>query len=371
MLNLQRKHLLWSMLAVAALASGIVVADPTGPADPATATTTAPGAPGADGNTDQPSAEGSAAATETNAANAANTAAEADAAPVAQPAPPPVPLPYPIREFAAKQNYQAKILRPRDLTASPAQQIADVKLQIQRLFNMERDLNHKSQCHERAEVWSYDIYRQTGYNLMKVMMFYTPRFRSTFTHDGDPYEWMYHTAPVIYADFNDGNGAVPYVLDSEFAKGPLTLNDWSAYFLIDEVQPGNNTGLKPRYDSAIGRYLAPPEARCQLIGNFRDFAVPDLRWDTNTAWCMTRIYPMYYMSPADVASMDCIPGDDSDYSAGLLDNGFWHPAKGAKVLERFTSGRLAGKYKYTCAKTVLTSFRKHDLDVAYDHAHQR
>ena len=348
MLNIRREFLSVSLVAAACVASSLAMADRPSPGQSAAGNFAFP--------VTQPSGE----------VNYANEADITGAGPLLRadaddngPAPQ-SQMPAPIVEFARRQNYQATILHSLD--------------EVQAAFNHERQLAHTSQCHERAEVWSHEISEATHYNLMKVMMFYTQRFRNTFKHSGllsdNVYKWWYHTAPVVYADIGNGQGPVAYVLDQEFFPDhALTLDEWSYYFLHDEIMP-NNRNIPYVDKNLLGRGLTHEETHCQVISNFREFAVPALNNDMNTPWCEMRIYPMYYMQPDDVMQMDCDPNVDADYTLGLTGRGRFHPALGNKVLEKFTTGQLAGHYKVICPHgdpNTVTSFREADLKQACSH----
>lgn len=283
-------------------------------------------------------------------------------APVPIPAPAPVhttasSLPAPIVEFMRKQNYQPTIL------GSVAE--------AQRLFDEERNLSHDSQCHERAMVWSYDMFRNRQVKSMKVMMFYTQRFRTEFKHKSKGlfgsstsiYKWWYHTAPAVYVKTDIG--IVPYVLDREFLDRAVRLNEWSYHFLVTEIVGNDNSNIP--YSNVSSRKLTDREAQCQVIGNFREYAVPRLQDQLTNYWCQVRIFPMYYMQPGNVAMMDCDESKDADYTRGLTGYGWRKRANGSRALERLDDGR----YKMACSHRTQTHFDKKDLEVAYDHASER
>jgi hypothetical protein len=268
-----------------------------------------------------------------------------------------MPLPPSMVEFKRRQNYDPTIL------GSVAE--------AQRLFDEERNLSHTSQCHERAMVWSHDMFRARGIKSMKVMMFYTQRFRTTFQHKsegffGDStsiYKWWYHTAPAVYV--KTGRGILPYVLDREFLDRAVTIDEWSYHFMVTEIV-GNNNEFIP-YSNVSSRKLTSRESQCQIIGNFREYAVPRLQDQLTNYWCQVRIFPMYYMQPGNVAMMDCDESKDADYTRGLTGYGWRKRANGARSLDRLGDGR----YKMACSSRIQTSFDKKDLETAYDHASER
>jgi hypothetical protein len=278
---------------------------------------------------------------------------EAPAVPTPRPA---EILPYPIVEFKKKQGYNTTIL--------------DSVEKAQQYFTEMRNLRHKAQCHERAMVWAHDLYENHKVNSMKVMMFYTMKFRTEFQHESKwgnrkIYEWWYHTAPLVYV--RTDQGIKPYVLDREFLDRAVTLDDWSYHFMVTEIA-GNEHDIP--YSNVSSRKLTREQAKCRLIGHFKDYAVPNLLNYTGekAPWCQVRIFPMYYMQPGNVAMMDCVPGQHPDYIRGLVGYGFWDGPVGSKVL---TKKKRDGSYKWGCQRVIQTDFDKDDLKTAYKKAPER
>ncbi|MGK5084732.1 protein-glutamine glutaminase family protein [Bdellovibrionota bacterium FG-1] len=277
--------------------------------------------------------------------------------PVATPAPTREPLPEAMQE-ANSYGYQPTVFG----SMSDAQQ----------LFSQERQLDHNSQCHNRAMVWTYDWYRYQGTRSMKVMMFFTKRFQNTyvrwrkgfFGNSVKPYKWWYHTAPFVYV----GNQEV--VIDQEFCPGPLTVDQWSQFFLSDIIHQWTTILREQHASGADHDYLGylldgdsrienpathtplqlvnrltPAQTHCRVLKNYRDSDHP-----TAEDWCLARKVPMYYTQPDTIQGLDCDPRIDSygDHTSA----------------ERFPDGRL----KYPCLHTVLTDFDMKAVKRAYKDA---
>jgi hypothetical protein len=101
-------------------------------------------------------------------------------------------------------GYQATVLE------SPAA-VNDVFNSLPREMNMGSFLVPASQCFQRAEVWSYDMYKTKHINPMKIFIFYTYAYK----------KWFYHESGHTFA---------------AFSKTPLNVYDWSRLD-IDNTTP--------------------------------------------------------------------------------------------------------------------------------------
>jgi hypothetical protein len=210
-----------------------------------------------------------------------------------------------------------------------------------RLFESERNLDHGSQCHQRAMVWTHDMYTREGIKSMKVMMFYTELFRNTFVRKtsnwltGDsvkPYKWWYHTAPFVYV----GNQEI--ILDREFVEHEMPLDDWTNFFLADEAI---------HYSNVYARELNRQETHCRVMSRYQEYDN-----QTGQDWCLVRKFPMYYMQPASIEALDCDPTRESA------------PGRPNQLLPN-------GLPKYPCFHQVLTDFDKWSVENAYGGATDR
>ena len=255
----------------------------------------------------------------------------------------------------------------------------------QRLFNAERPLRHKSQCHERAMVWAYDWWQHESTKSMKVMMFFTRKFQNTYLRvtkhwygtSVEPYDWWYHTAPYVYV----GNEEV--VIDREFTDRPMLLNEWSHFFLSEfihrwttvlreqnpnRIRNGHLVNSDDEYitfnpDSEHTGYgwedtdyaipaverLSQTQTKCRVMSNYREL---DDQSRSRDEWCMVRKLPMYYHQPQSFQMHDCDPTRDSD------------PRRSS---ERLSDGRL----RYPCRPMKLYNFDEQILERFQSSASQR
>jgi hypothetical protein len=83
-----------------------------------------------------------------------------------------------------------------------------------------------SQCYQRAELWSYNLYRNYHINPMKVFIFYTHTYRSAYNFD-----WWFHVAPYVLVKNPSTQQLEEYVLDPIFVDEPLSMKPWTDLFL--------------------------------------------------------------------------------------------------------------------------------------------
>jgi hypothetical protein len=95
-------------------------------------------------------------------------------------------------------------------------------------------------------------------------MFYTDRYQIV-----DEFDWWFHVAPMVTAD------GVDYVLDGTFMSKPVTVKEWTDYF------------------------MRTSKITCPAITNYKDFE--DHQW---TKLCYTMKAPMYYFRPLDLEMRD-------------------------------------------------------------------
>ena len=77
----------------------------------------------------------------------------------------------------------------------------------------------RSQCFNRAHIWSKDMWDNHRIKSMKIFIFYTKKFREEVSD-----KWWFHVAPMINV-----NGKL-MVMDREFTKTPKTAEQWEKIF---------------------------------------------------------------------------------------------------------------------------------------------
>lgn len=137
------------------------------------------------------------------------------------------------------------------------------------LFNrMNRNYTRKSECSDRAHVWTYDEFSQNGLLGQKAFIFFTDAYikRTGF-------KWWFHVAPMY--DVQSGGGVQKMVFDYMYMSRPVPVAEWKNMM----VHSGRE---------------------CVTEFNFNDYnAGADQSQD-----CYMKYTSMYYHFPADIGAME-------------------------------------------------------------------
>jgi hypothetical protein len=94
--------------------------------------------------------------------------------------------------------------------------VSSQKLGIQSVFmQMRNDYRDKSQCYNRAHVWTYEAWK-SGVNMSKLFLFFTDRYIRNYN-----FGWWFHVTPTL-------NGLT---MDRRYTRGPLNYRTWSNTFV--------------------------------------------------------------------------------------------------------------------------------------------
>jgi hypothetical protein len=130
-----------------------------------------------------------------------------------------------------------------------------------------RDFAPESQCYDRAHAWAFDWRRRHRFYSSKTWIFFTRRFIRKHK-----FEWWFHVAPAAHVVVE---GRVrERVLDVKYARGPLSLKQWTDAFLRDN-------------------------AHCPVVDRYRDHA--DF---SESGSCFVMKTSMYYYQPIDLELLD-------------------------------------------------------------------
>jgi hypothetical protein len=89
---------------------------------------------------------------------------------------------------------------------------------------MNRRWQRRSQCYNRAHVWNYEEFKNSGLKSKKVFIFYTRKYIREYN-----FNWWFHAIPTVLV--NHEGSVVERALDPMFAKKPLPLKTWSDLFI--------------------------------------------------------------------------------------------------------------------------------------------
>lgn len=111
-------------------------------------------------------------------------------------------------------NYVPTVVKEKDFTTT--------------MFERQReDAKWRSQCYNRAHVWSYEEFNRSGTLLNKTFIFFTNRYIRNYR-----YKWWFHVAPSTVVEENGEKKEV--VLDITFFDKPEYLADWALSFMKSE-----------------------------------------------------------------------------------------------------------------------------------------
>jgi hypothetical protein len=132
---------------------------------------------------------------------------------------------------------------------------------------MNSSYRNRSQCFNRAHVWTYEALNRDGVHLMKVFMFFTSKYIRDYH-----YRWWFHVSPFTYVQ--DGNGISESILDFTFMSGPTSPREWSNYFI-------------------------KPKTECPTVKSFSDYS--SHQYDQ---YCYFMKVPMYFWQPRHLEALE-------------------------------------------------------------------
>lgn len=93
--------------------------------------------------------------------------------------------------------------------------------------NINGGTDDKSECYNRAHMWTYEALIKDNVNLGKIWIFFGKKYIKEFGH-----KWWFHVAP--YTHVNDNN--VRYVLDRGFHTVPNNVRNWTDFFIKNRAE---------------------------------------------------------------------------------------------------------------------------------------
>lgn len=93
---------------------------------------------------------------------------------------------------------------------------------------MNPNARRRSQCYDRAHIWSYEAYQRSRLSSSKVFLFFTQRYIRTWG-----YKWWFHVSPFVHV--REGNQITEYVTDRVFMQQPVHMKDWTDFFMYSKA----------------------------------------------------------------------------------------------------------------------------------------
>jgi len=138
--------------------------------------------------------------------------------------------------------------------------------ELQNIWNrMNPYIKRKSECSDRAHVWSFDEFQKTGTKSQKAFLMLTNAYIVR-----NRYKWWFHVAPLYTT-----TSGQKIVMDYQFLDRPVTFTEWKNHLVFSK-----------RDCVADFRFLDYNEAADQ------------------TQDCYTKHEPMYYYIPGDIGNFE-------------------------------------------------------------------
>jgi hypothetical protein len=140
---------------------------------------------------------------------------------------------------------------------------------------MNPNTRRRSQCYNRAMVWTYDWNIKDQINSQKVFLFFTTKYIRRVN-----YKWWFHVTPFILVS------GIEFAMDREFTRGPLHMQTWTNIFISSHVV-------------------------CPSVAVYSDYRNNQLAHD-----CYLIKAPMFYWHPASLEDLENNGDIMSDWDLG-------------------------------------------------------
>lgn len=155
-----------------------------------------------------------------------------------------------------------------------------------RIFKgLNNDYRRRSQCYNRAHVWSIESFKQHGLKSMKVFIFFTRKY----IRDYD-YGWWFHVSPYTYVSEN--GEAVESVLDYRFLRTPVNMKTWTDIFMYNDVT-------------------------CPVVQKYSDYSQHQ-----EAEYCYLYKTSMYYYQPLDLDKLETSGKEKHDWVTWEVNNAY-------------------------------------------------
>ncbi len=132
---------------------------------------------------------------------------------------------------------------------------------------LNRRYRRRSECYNRAHVWSYESLSRFGLKSMKVFLFFTRKYIREYD-----FGWWFHVSPFTFVLEN--GEPQERVLDYMFVYSPSDMKKWTDYFMSND-------------------------AECPTVSKYSDYAN-----NQEKAYCYLIKTSMYYYQPLDLTKLE-------------------------------------------------------------------
>lgn len=95
--------------------------------------------------------------------------------------------------------------------------------EAQSIFSQMRRAQSRSQCYNRAHIWTYEEFQRSGLRSMKLFMFFTRSYIYQYR-----YKWWFHVTPMTFV-----NGTA-MTMDRTFMRRPVDIKTWTDNFIYSK-----------------------------------------------------------------------------------------------------------------------------------------
>lgn len=89
---------------------------------------------------------------------------------------------------------------------------------------------NKSECTDRAQIWTYEAWKREGVVSQKIFMFFTNTYIRRYR-----YHWWFHVTPTALVQTGVSEDGSPVIeemmMDRRYSRGPLKRKTWSDIFI--------------------------------------------------------------------------------------------------------------------------------------------
>jgi len=168
-------------------------------------------------------------------------------------------------EFTTSSDKTIELTIPTPLNNYLVNTVDELDKMVNYFKTMNPKTRRRSQCYNRAHMWSYELSKKFQLNMGKIWLFFSSKYIREYK-----YKWWFHVAP--YLDLKEKNSS--YVMDRSFTKQPTKVSEWTNIFMY------NN-------------------ATCKEVEYYSDY-----RNNQNSAYCFVIKSSMYYWQPFNIEGLE-------------------------------------------------------------------
>ena len=150
-------------------------------------------------------------------------------------------------------------------------------------YRMRRDYQYYSQCYNRAHIWAYEEFKNSGLKSKKYFMFFTRSYIRRYN-----YKWWFHVAPAVSV-----KGMEDRILDRRFTRSHLSINNWTNKFIYSR-------------------------RKCPIVQSYSDYRDNQLTED-----CYLIPVSMYFWQPRDIQNRDRTGYEKTSFINSEVNHAYW------------------------------------------------